>query len=375
MLIQVCFEENKMLIKLVILTLLSISRVNSITDEIIPDYTKANINKKKFYYQIPQDELILNKAQAMEPRDMFEGPLKGRGYGEPFTNHIILKLRQAGIDVYTDYFTNAKGGFYRKNIKYEKCSIRSKKFSSYKSIVLDYKKRNTQNGKFFVISIPHGLKSPIGLLGINPSKIPQVEKYKFAGTNIYNLKDILNDKELKTIHVTETGSAISEIIYANQNNRILLPQFKYRVYEFVASNAIQIPLMLRGKRMDWVDLSIYSDYYIKKLNITKDKIALLSYSTIQPSKITNDNYMIDYFECYGKNLAKLEKVINIINIETKQLRTNLSFWTKVLTNFANDFGIPYVSPLEFHDTSELFKLKTAIDRGDFDLILKSDLKN
>lgn len=338
-------------------------------EEIEINYTKANINRKKFY-QVPQDELIFTKFQSNEPNQIFEGPLKGHGFEEPFFNFIIQQIRQAGINVYVDYFTAAKTQFYKFNDKYEVCSSPQTTFREYKERLLMDKANNYKHGnKFRMNAIPRALFRPTGTFAILTPKLPLIQNYKFPGTNIYNIQSILDDEKLKTIQITQTGTRISDLIYTDNNfkDKIHL-KYKYRIYEFVSSNAIQEILMLQGKRMDWLEITDTEHFYPHQLKISKEKITFgLEFAKKNPALLTIDDHFLGYFSCTGKDLSKIKKIMQIINASVKKARTNKNFWSKVLKNYAKDFNLPHLEINNFYFTKDLFKYKKEIDRGDFDV--------
>lgn len=336
-------------------------------EEIEVDYKKANKNHKKFYYQVPYDELIFNKFQAYEPAHMFEGPLKGRGWNEPIYNFLINKLREQGISVYVDYLTPAKSRFYKENILYEKCSVPISSFREYKKNLDILRKNNfLVDNKYKTISIPVELKSGIGLFAIDAKKVKHIEKYKFKGTNVYNLQSLIEDETLYTIKIKDEGSALAKYIYEDKERSIRKKHLKKRFYEFVASNAIQTILMLRGHRMDWAEITHQGDYFIHKLGIDKNQMEVFEFSETHPNDSTNDDLNVVFVSCVGKKLVKLKKVNSILNQEIKKIRTNHQFWSKVLKQYSIDFSLPQYTPENFFFIKEIFKRKVDVDKGVFD---------
>lgn len=331
------------------------------------DYTKANINRKQ-YDQIPNDELIFAKYQATEPLFFPDGALKGRGYNEPIVNEYILASRGKGISTFVDYFTTAKSYFYQEH-NYQICVSPVREFRIYKKIFQENKKNNyTFLNKKRLISIPDTFFPGLGKMAISKSKIGLISKHFYKNSKIINIKSLLDDERLKTIQIVGDGSGIRRYIYNNpENPDKILPQYKYRVYEFVASNAIQLTLMLKGKRMDWVDLTtLGGDFYMKQLRF-ENEMEFFSFSHIDPQFLTKDDLIVNYYSCHGNDLKKLQNQIDIINNTIKKYRTNYPFWEKVLKQYAKDVNIPYVAPEHFFDYQETFKRKKEIDRGDFDL--------
>lgn len=106
---------------------------------------------------------------------------------------------------------------------------------------------------------------------------------------------------------------------------------------------------------------------MKKINNTKSKVIVLKYSHFHPSEFKKENYLVKVYKCVGKDEKKMNKIITIINENAIKIRTDKLFWEKVLTQYAKDFKLPYEDPEHFYETSELFKQKKELDRGDFDL--------
>lgn len=352
------------LVKLIILLNFSISILYA---EI--DYKSANINRKK-YYQVPQNELIFGKLQANEPAFFFEGPKKGHGYQEPLENYYIQKVRNSGISVYVDYFTESKVMLYVSNPNYEICVLYGGPFSHYKNVIKkSMESKFVYDSKFRMQSIPVHLEPTRGRFAIKTSKLPLIKKYLYPGTQIYNVESIANDDQLKTIMITGAGSGFGPYFYDNfwkAESRTLKPGLKKRVYEFVASNSIQFILMLQGNRMDYAEVEAPIDFYKQKLKISDNEIVILNYSDKHPNLMTKDDLNIRYYNCFSKDLNKLKKVISIINSNAKNIRSNEAFWNEVLSNYAKDFDLPYTSPRDFYYTKEVFKNKKEFDAGFFD---------
>lgn len=329
------------------------------------DFIKANKNQEKFY-AVPTNYLIFHKIQAIEPIYFSDGAARGYGWVEPLDNSFIYSIRSTGIKIYVDYFTHAKNRFYLNTPGYEICSLgkaTKQKYDARNKKLLDLKFK--EHSKYTILSIPSRISPPIGLLGILPEKISAIEKYKFPGTNVYNIKSIVDDPDLYTAQIQDM--MVTEIArYIYDQDAFIKKQYKKRVYEFVASNAHQLTLMLRAKRMHYVDLTIFRDFYAKKFNIKNDKIVFVDIAHVHPNSFTDNDLLLSYHYCTGKNLSKLKKVMSIINEQTKNLRTNNNFWHKVLAQWAKKHEVPYQSPSEFYGLSENFKRKAQIDQGFFD---------
>lgn len=331
------------------------------------DYVKASKNSKK-YYQVPQNTIIWAKFQDEAPTYFYNGPLRGHGYFEAFENYFINLIRKQGKEVYVDYITKSKFMFYAINSNYEVCSNSIFYYNVYKKLINEDIKNNLKAyDRFRVRSLTFGIRSAIGKLGILSDKKKYIEQYKFPSTDIYSIKKILDDENLKTTMINGTNNAISDYIFKDPIvGDMLKKEYMKRIYLFVASDSIQSTLMLNGRRMDWVDLTYDDGYYLKQLKIPNDKITLLPFAQIHPSTLKKDDNLVSHFVCYGKNIAKIKKVMKIINDNMKNIRTNYSFWETVLKQFAKDAQIQYESPERFFGTRETFKFKKDVDSGYFD---------
>lgn len=113
-------------------------------------------------------------------------------------------------------------------------------------------------------SIPDSMGPVLARLAINKEKSSFVKKHFSSETKVVNIKSLLDDEKLRTIQVNNMSSGIAPYLYLDQERpESIKEKYSKRVYDFVANNAIQIPLMLNGKRMYWVDISIFGDFYIK----------------------------------------------------------------------------------------------------------------
>lgn len=340
-------------------------------DEIPIDYQLANKNDPKHLAlgQVPRDKdiYIYAKIAAIEPMMIYESTLRGKGWAEPFINSFILELKKEKIPVYVDYFTTAKVEFYRTTSGYSMCSGKNMSVNNYKNKLAELKKNQYKyNDKFTLYSNINFISLPIGPMGISSKKRKLFEKHLWKNSLIYNILSILEDPSLYTIQITNQASMIAGNIYEDKK-RIILDKYKKRVYDFVASNSIQVPLMLNANRMDYADLT-YSggDFYLKKLKIPDEKVKFAYASSVHPDLIEKDNYRVSLISCQGYKLDKLKKIINIINKMNDKTRTNFIFWEQVLQQFSKDMQIPYLSPLDFSGTKYNFIFKKEIDRGDFD---------
>lgn len=327
----------------------------------------ANIedgNKKtKKYNQVPNDELIFEKLQAQEPAYFYSGSLRGKGHNELYANILISELKKNNIPVYVDYFTSAKAEFYDMTEKYQTCSRMTLEFKQYKQ----YFSNKRMYNKHLVIAVPHVIRSPYGKIAIHKDKINQVKKHFFKDTKIVNIKSLINDDQLKTTQLIGEYSGIAEHIYPNYlSNGTISQKFKKHVYEFVASDGIQIPLMLNGRRMDYAEMTRSNDYYINKLNF-QNTLFLYDYSSLNPNQINLDNYIVDFYMCLGTDLKKLKKVIDIFSKKAKELRTNQDFINYILKKFHNDTNTPYVPAENNPFYKEMIILKKEIDSGYFDV--------
>lgn len=342
----------------------------SIHEQKINNYLLNPIINKKQYSQVPQNELIFAKKQAVEPMYFYKGKLKGLGWVEALEKEIILDLRRSKFDVYVDYFTPAKTGFYLSKKQYILCTLTNTEINRYRRSL------RPSNDSYILKSIPFLFFTNTPKFAILKNKIPYIEKYKYPGTQIYNIKNILDDENLKTIQVEKMTSSIFRYIYEDlyfqdrnsfTKEAFLKKNYKKRIYQFVASDAFQIPLMLQGERMDWVDLLIWSDFYFKKLDISSSKISILNYSIENPKLPYEDtSFKIATIVCKGKSKIDIHNIIDRVNNIIKKYRTNLVFWTKVLKDFARDTETSYESPMEFERLMINFKLKKEIDAGKFD---------
>lgn len=325
-------------------------------------YTNANKNRKQFY-QVPKNYLIFAKYQGVEPHWLYKGELRGKGNLEPLFDELILTLRKNNIDTYTDYFTPAKSTFYRTDPQFEICNISGSNFEKYKRAT----KMSYVSGKYHSNSIPHLIRPAIGFFGILSSKTSSIEKYKYPGTQVYSVKGILDDPNLYTVQVKNMSSEISSYVYENQHTDVS-PLYKRRVYEFVASDGIQVTLMLQGRRMHWVDLRQYEDYFLKKLKIGPETIAYLPYSHKNPLEFTDEDLRVSFFNCNGpmNSKNKIDKIIKILNSVIKKRRTDLDYWTKNLKAFHKADQSPYVPPSESSNLKLNFERKKEIDEGKFD---------
>lgn len=326
------------------------------------DYTKANKNTK-VYEQVSQNVLIYSKYQAIEPRHFSDNPLRGKGFMEPVLNEIILKMRENKIEVYVDYFTSAKFGFYARTPGYEICGSANRTFRQYKKFI----KQKYHGSKLLYVGRPLFFLSAVGTVAFGQKKRNLFAKHLWPRTNIYNTKSLLDDPELFTAQITASGTIIKEYIYTNTTDNILIPKYRKNVYDFVASNAFQIPMMLKGKRFDWIDITTMSDFFIKKLNIGADIISLAPISNTHPDTHSIDDIIVTFPFCVGVHRNKMEMYIKLINEIVVKRRTNLNFWKAVLHNFAQDMEIPNDPPENFYYTKTMVEWKKEIDKGEFDL--------
>lgn len=291
---------------------------------------------------------------------------------EPLINILINSTRKSGISTYVDYFTTAKFAFYNAQDGYENCSPTYGHWTLYKNIQERLKKHNYQNmanpNKFTVVSIPFAFSPAIGKFAINAKRINDIEKYKYKGTQIYNLKAILDDETLKTIQIQDQSSAIWRYVYPKnwQAESPIIKEYRKRVYRFVSSESIQVTLMLRGNRMDWTDMTLTNDFHLKILGIGEDTIKYLDFSHVPPIQNTEDFMQMSLMRCVGTDLNKLQIIIKTINHQIRKYRTNKVFWSQVLMNFSKDFNLPLESVEDFYHTKEAFIRKKQIDQGYFD---------
>lgn len=331
------------------------------------DYEKANKNIRN-YSQVPKNELIFIKYAAIEPVYFVEEPLRGKGWNEPLDNQIILGLRKHE-SVYVDYFTDAKEGFYRKTDGYEVCGYFSRTFGFYKKLFKESKKRkNFFHNKKELFSIPAILSPVYAIAGFAKEKRHLFEKHKFDGSDYYNIKSILNDKHLYTAQVTGQGGILKELIYIDPHLDLRIkPIYAKRIYDFVASNSIQLTLMLRANRMDWADMSWSIDFYANKLGIDSSVVSFNKVSIKNPKDFTFDDILMSFVVCNGKDLSQLKKRIGIINNVIKNVRQDDTFWERVMRNFAKHTQTSYVPPEEFYQTKEMIDKKKELNQGVFDL--------
>lgn len=336
--------------------------INAQANDFVLDYSMANKNTKG-YDQVPQNELIVAKYQAAGPRYFSDFPLRGKGFIEPLINEMILKLRANKIDTYVDYFTTAKFGFYLSNPSYEICAGSTRTLLQYKNLL----KQKQQGPRLYYYGIPYYLLPAVGVVALGQKKKHLYSKHLWPNTDVYNTKSLLNDPDLFTAQITASTSSIKEYIYLNEiDSMILRPEYKRNVYDFVASDAIQIPLMLKGKRMDWVDMSMFNDFYIKKLKIGPEEIILAPLSNSHPNSLSINNIKVVFPFCVGKNHKIMSQALKVMNDISKKRRTNLKYWTAVIKQYAKDMDIPYQDPQLFYYTKTNFEWKKELDRGDFD---------
>lgn len=337
------------------------------------DYQQANKNDPKLLElgQVPRGKgiLVWMKNAAMEPSMIYEGKQRGKGFSEPFSNALILELRKFKIPVYVDYFTTAKGGFYRKTPGYTVCGTSSVSYRRYRQSFLTLSEQKFRaegfDNKFTLISIPIRITYPVTLIGIAQKKRQLFSKHLWKNTDIYNIKSILDDANLYTTHITDQASIINQFIFDKNGN--LYPQYKKRVYDFVASNSIQITLMLNANRMDYADMRFDINFHAKKINIPEEKIQFAYASQVHPDTITSEDYYLGFLRCNSDDLQLIKRIMEIINPVIKNNRTNREFWEKVLKQFAIDFQVPYESPDTFYFTKDSMKMKKEMDSGKFDL--------
>lgn len=341
-----------------------------IQETIEVDYVKGNINKRKHYYQVPTDELLFIKYQALEPLFLFERKTRGQGVFDPLINAYVLNLRDNGVTTYVDYLTPAKAVFYQNHPNYDICRPILRSFNIYKDLVKENRKHDFKHeGKFTDYSIPYNIGDKYGIFAMTTSKLKLIEKHKYPNTDIYNIKSLLDDEDFYTIQINNIGSAIVRYIYldgeaATKRN----PKYsRDRVYEFVASTAEQITLMLKGRRMDWVDISAWGDYYIQKLGIKGNTMTVLKFSHVPPAELSINDYQINAMRCTMKKKDQLEKVMKLIDIQARKIRGNKDFFTKMLQNYSKKFNVPYVAPEDFFYTKGGFDKTYDLRRGDFDL--------
>lgn len=331
-------------------------------------YTNANINFKKEYYQVPMDEVIWSKFQAGEPHYFYKGPYKGKGWSEALDDKIILALRKENIKIYVDYFTTIKANaFYGANPNYTICSRFGEIYKNYKSVK---NKNDVLQNKYAKLSIPLSIRWPIMQFAIRSNKVKTIQKYKYPHSNVYSVQSIINDPDLYTVYQSGTYTALTPYlfgVYLGQNN-VINPKYKKRVYEFVASDAIQLIMMLRGNRMHYVDMTQYYDYHIKLLKIQKDVMELFDYSHKDPREFIDDDLRVTAFFCRApiQNKKIVDNAINIIDREVKKYRTNLDFISKSFKQYLLNTNQKIVDYKDF----PFFKLgldyMQRLEKGDFD---------
>lgn len=355
---------------MVIFILLHIFSLCAYSSEITVDYIKANKNPKRYDVVPQKPTLIWGKFQAFEPQYMFEGPLRGKGWIEPFDNDFINQLRMNKIETYVDYFTTAKTSYYYgTSNKYEICNWTAEQFKLQKKLYTSTKfKKDKISGLYYVLSIPAIFLPAEGIFGVNASKLAYIEKHKYPGTNYYSIEKLINDSNLYTAHTMGIASGILQYAFSDfdKNYSMIKPYYKKRVYEFVASNAEQITLMLKARRMHWVDMTYYGDYFAKKYGLTEKDIVFLKYSHEHPNNIGPEDFSISQINCTGEDLNKLINIINIINERIKKIRTNEKFWIEVMRIYSKNLNIPYKEPSDFYWIKENFNRKIEIDKGSFD---------
>lgn len=333
-------------------------------------YTNANINFKKNYYQVPTDEIIFAKIQAGEPNFFYKGPYKGKGRSEALFDKIILALRKENIRTYVDYFTGAKvHDFYDLNPLYTVCSTNG-------TIYSDYKQNKNKHDfvipdKYSHLAIPHSVRTPIMHFAIRTDKIPEIKEYQYPHSSVYSVKGIIHNPNLYTVYQMGSYSPISKYIFGVNSftsNLSMPPEFKKRVYQLVASDAIQMIMMLRGNRMHYVDMTQYFDYHINLLNIGKDVMQLLEYSHKDPKDFTDDDLRVSMFNCTGplKNKKLIINTIKIINKEVKKYRTNVDFISTSFEKYLKDTNQKIINYKDY----PLYKLgldyMKRLENGEFD---------
>lgn len=331
------------------------------------DFTMANKNRRS-YDQVPKGELIWIKYSAGEPIYIYEGPLRGHGWIEQLDNAFINTIRAKGIAVYVDYFTPAKEMFYRDTPGYIACGNFNRSVKFYKNLYKTAKKNQFKyKNKFEFYALPHHLWSPLGVIGIAKKKRHLFAKHLWPNTNVYNVKSILDDPNLYTTQITNTASSIREYVYLNSHTNLTIrPEYKKRVYEFVASNSVQITLMLNAGRMDYADMLFTNDFYVKQLKLPADSIEFATQSNVHPDLLSKNDVHVEFLVCNGDNLEQIKNYVRIINPIIQKLRGNNHFWKTVLKQYFIDIDQPYISPEEFYYTKEAIRYKKELDNGDFD---------
>lgn len=334
------------------------------------DYINANINKKN-YQQVPKNVLIVGKYQAYGPGWLVEGELRGYGYEEAYYNTLInqLRLNEATIgDVYVDYFTVAKHGFYRNNDGYEICSVRTRPFKQMKIIAKDQKINNYKYlNKYLLYSKAYAIQPHFGILAFRKKNSSRFDQFYFDNSKIINIRKLMNDESFKTIQVTNSAGVVREIAYTfGHGEWKLIPSFKKRVYDFVSSNAVQITEMLKHDRMDWADFTFYGDYYAQKLNYMND-FTFVHFLLTPIHELTMDDLNTVYVFCVSENLSKLKKVMKIINTTIIKYRTNEVFWDEVSKKYTEKLKISPLKKEEMFSIKENFNYKTQLDQGIFDI--------
>lgn len=342
------------------------------SDEFILDDKTANTNDPKLValQQVPKgkDALLFSKGAAYEPAFIYEGALRGKGYLENEVNIFILELKKKKIPVYVDYFTSSKNVFYKLTPGFKICAMQFRSLGKYKKIIQELTESKYQHeGKFMLNSFPYFVSGPTRTIGIAQKKRHLFSKHLWSNTNIYNIESLINDSNLYTTKITDRSTAIGRFIFDKNYN--IKEIYKKRVYDFVASNAIQITLMLNANRMDYAETGFENDFYAKQLKIGEDKIQFAEISFIHPKDFSIDENFVYYIECRGDNLKELELYISTINSVMKKFRGNYKFYEKVLKKFSQDLKIPYVAPEDFYGTKYTIKFKKEFDKGFFDLPL------
>lgn len=284
---------------------------------------------------------------------------------------MINSIRSNGIPVYVDYFTPAKRSHYVSNEGYEICYTFFQSAKLYKALKTDLIKKNYKYyDRFKIVSTPMLVLNPVATLGVLPNQLKNIDKYKFPNSEVYNLKGILDDPNLYTIQVKSMASPHHQFVYGKRSNSLREPEllkiYRKRVYEFVASNLDQVPLMLRGKRMHWTDLGPLPEYFIQKYKITPENFIQIKASAIAPQELKLDDELVYYNICVGQDFQKLQKIEKIINEKILKLRTNRLFWDQVVKDFAKNTNLKYQSLDDFSIRRETFKYEKELKAGLFD---------
>lgn len=356
------------------------------------DLVKKTFANNKKYDQVPKNVLIFARYASVEPLYFSSGPFKGHGPTEYKLNFMIQKLREQGIEVYVDYFTPAKASiFYEKQEGYEICRPVSRFYEYYINFLNKLKRNfNQEDGKFKIHSLPYMIESTQAMLLIRKEDLTKYEKHLFKNSYFYNIKSILDDESLKTIQITGMSSRIRDFIYEKYDANILKKKYKFRVYDFVASDGMQIPLMLRGFRMDWVDSSISRDYNMNIVNIdslekiencknkpncnpgfTSQLMPIFALSQA-PGIISNDNINLATIRCSGNNLKKLKKIMKVINTEIKRQRQDKKIIEKIHRAASLKRNVPYESLEKDPYAIDYLKNFKKLKDGEYDGIVSSD---